>query len=93
MLKRYAPELSREPWDAVLIGSGPGSLTAAVLLAEAGQRVLVHDGLLARFDQWGDEKQLLAEARLPAGRTVHDAPLPTAMAGCRSAAAAATPCR
>ncbi len=38
---RYSAAFADEDWDAVVIGSGPGSLTAAALLAEAGQRVLV----------------------------------------------------
>ncbi len=41
MLKRFDPTLAAEKWDAVFIGSGPGSLTAASLLAHEGQRVLV----------------------------------------------------
>jgi all-trans-retinol 13,14-reductase len=35
---RSAPE---GPWDAVVVGSGAGGLTAAALLAELGRRVLV----------------------------------------------------
>jgi len=41
MLKRFTPEIANERWDAIVLGSGPGSLSAAVLLAKAGQRVLV----------------------------------------------------
>jgi len=41
MLKHFDPALANEKWDAVFIGSGPGSLTAAAILARAGQRVLV----------------------------------------------------
>lgn len=41
MLKRFDPTLSNQKWDAIFIGSGPGSLTAAAMLAREGQRVLV----------------------------------------------------
>ncbi len=41
MLKRFSAELVNERWDAIVLGSGPGSLSAAALLAQAGQRVLV----------------------------------------------------
>ncbi len=41
MLKHFDPALAKERWDAIFIGSGPGSLTAAAMLARAGQRVLV----------------------------------------------------
>ena len=41
MLKRFDPALASEKWDAIFVGSGPGSLTAAAMLARAGQRVLV----------------------------------------------------
>ena len=41
MLKRFDPALASEKWDAVFIGSGPGSLTAASILANEGKRVLV----------------------------------------------------
>lgn len=41
MLKRYQPVLSETRWDAVVIGSGIGSLTAAALLARDGMRVAV----------------------------------------------------
>ena len=34
-----ARELTREPWDAVVIGGGPAGSTAAIHLAERGQRV------------------------------------------------------
>lgn len=35
MLKRFDPALASEKWDAIFIGSGPGSLTAAAMLARA----------------------------------------------------------
>jgi all-trans-retinol 13,14-reductase len=41
MAIRYKSDLAQERWDSILIGSGIGSLTTAVLLARAGQRVLV----------------------------------------------------
>ena len=33
-------------YDAIIIGSGAGGLTAAVALAQAGKKVLVHGFLL-----------------------------------------------
>lgn len=41
MLKHFDDELVNESWDAILIGSGIGSLCTAALLAKAGRRVLV----------------------------------------------------
>jgi len=41
MYKRFDTDLLQEAWDAVFIGSGPGCLTAAAVLAKAGWRVLV----------------------------------------------------
>lgn len=41
MSVRYDSQLAAQTYDAVLIGSGIGSLTTAVFLAEAGMKVLV----------------------------------------------------
>lgn len=41
MLKRYDPSLSQTRWDAVIIGTGIGSLTTAAVLAREGWKVLV----------------------------------------------------
>src|SRR5262247_3538924 len=38
---RFHEEAARDVYDAVVVGSGLGGLTAAALLAQAGQRVLV----------------------------------------------------
>jgi len=42
ILKRvFDPEVSKEHWDAIVIGSGIGGLSAAALLSKAGKKVLV----------------------------------------------------
>ncbi|MBI2426033.1 MAG: NAD(P)/FAD-dependent oxidoreductase [Candidatus Hydrogenedentes bacterium] len=41
MYKRLDGTLARDGWDTLFIGSGPGSLTCAAVLARAGQRVIV----------------------------------------------------
>lgn len=46
MKKRFDPTVAGETWDAVIIGSGPGSLTAAAILAMSG--VLTASALLHR---------------------------------------------
>src|SRR5262247_3451820 len=38
---RFHEEAARDVYDAVVVGSGLGGLTAAALLAQAGQRVLI----------------------------------------------------
>jgi phytoene dehydrogenase-like protein len=40
---RFKPELLREPYDAVVIGSGPGGLSAAVCLSKQGRKVAVFE--------------------------------------------------
>jgi len=41
MKHRYSPALAEANYDAIVIGSGIGGLTTAVLLAKAGKKVLV----------------------------------------------------
>ena len=38
---RFRPRLVRDDYDAIIIGSGMGGLTAAALLAKLGKRVCV----------------------------------------------------
>jgi len=40
---KYSTEISNEEYDTIVIGSGAGGLTAAVLLAELGQKVIVFE--------------------------------------------------
>jgi all-trans-retinol 13,14-reductase len=55
----YKPALAQGPWEAVVIGSGIGGLTAAALLAQSGRRVLVLErhyvagGFTHTFDRKG----------------------------------------
>ena len=37
----FDPEVSKEHWDVIVIGSGIGGLSAAALLSKAGKKVLV----------------------------------------------------
>lgn len=46
--------MSTESWDAIVVGSGPGGLTAAACLGSAGKRVLV----LERHDVAGGNAQV-----------------------------------
>jgi all-trans-retinol 13,14-reductase len=39
--ERLSDATPRDGWDTIIIGSGPGGLTTAALLAKAGQKVLV----------------------------------------------------
>lgn len=41
MYKRFDNTIATDGWDAVFIGSGPGSLMAAAVLARSGQKVIV----------------------------------------------------
>lgn len=41
MFKKYSPGLCKQNYDAIIIGSGLGGLTTAVLLAQSGKKVLV----------------------------------------------------
>ncbi len=41
MLTRYNPSLSKQVWDAIIIGSGIGGLATAAILAKEGWKVLV----------------------------------------------------
>ncbi len=41
MKHRYTPELAKTEYDAIIIGSGVGGLSTAILLAKAGKKVLV----------------------------------------------------
>ena len=41
MKHRYTPELVKTSYDAIVIGSGIGGLSTAILLAKAGKKVLV----------------------------------------------------
>ena len=41
MKYRYTPDLASATYDAIVIGSGIGGLTSAILLAKAGKKVLV----------------------------------------------------
>jgi all-trans-retinol 13,14-reductase len=41
MLTRYSPALSKQVWDAIIIGSGIGGLATACILAKEGWKVLV----------------------------------------------------
>ncbi len=41
MKHRYSPELAKTAYDAIVVGSGIGGLTTAVLLAKSGKKVLV----------------------------------------------------
>ena len=46
--------MATEPWDAVVVGSGPGGLTTAACLSAAGKRVLV----VERHDVAGGNTQV-----------------------------------
>ncbi len=48
-----------EPWDAVVVGSGPGALTAAACLGASGRRTLV----LERHDLAGGNSQVFRRHR------------------------------